>query len=362
MMKMKNTPFNRTPWGMAEPGYYKAPSKPFKVVSIPVHFVGSERTRTGSAIKIQRVLRGFLVRKTLRKIVAMRVELARIESEIRVEVVKREQKERVRVIETIMNLLLKLDSIRVLHYSGLRECRKSVIRKAIALQEMLDQMAVPVPDSDEGVKMEEKEGECVVEEGDCLVKEEEGSGKENLRNEDVEKESGCMEEESVGLETRLIEEEEDEVEFEEEQEEGEEIEALRTTSLIEEEEDEVECEEEQKQEEGEEIEALRNEEVQEKETVGTSLVVENCLVKEKEEGDGKKRELLMEKMVEDNHKMIEMMAQLFQRNETQTTLLTSLTQRVEQLERALACEKLRRKKKRKTDRKNKQTHLRNCFI
>jgi len=347
MMKMKNTPFNRTLWGMAEPGYHKAPSK---VVSIPVHFVGSERTRTDSAMKIQRVLRGFLVRKTLRKIVAMRVELARIESEIRVEVVKREQKERVRVIETIMNLLLKLDSIRVLHYSGLRECRKSVIRKAIALQEMLDQMAVPVPDSDEGVKMEEKEEECVVEEGNCLVEEEGGSGMENLRNEEVEKESECLEEESVGLETSLVEEEEEEVEFEEEQEEGEEVEALRTTSLIEEEE-----EEEQKQEEGEKIEALRNEEVQEKESVGKSLVVE--------EGDGKKRELLMEKMVEDNHKMIEMMAQLFQRNEMQTTLLTSLSQRVEQLERALACEKLRRKKNRKTDRKNKQTHLRNnCFI
>ncbi|KOM36734.1 hypothetical protein LR48_Vigan03g011500 [Vigna angularis] len=277
---------------MVEPSYYKAPSK---VVSIPVRFVSSERSRGDSAIKIQRVLRGFLVRKTLKKIAAMRVELARIESEIRLEVVKREAKERVRVIETIMNLLLKLDSVRVLHYSGLRECRKSVIRKAIALQEMLDQMGVA--DSNEGVKIEEKEEECAVEEWNCLVKEEEeDSGMENLRNE--------------------------------------------------EEEDEVECEE------GEEIEGLRNEEVQEKESV---------LVKE-EEGDRKKKELLMETMVEDNHKMIEMMTQLFQKNELQTSLLTSLSQRVEKLERAMASEKLRRKKKRKTDRKNKQTHLRNCFI
>ncbi|XP_047147239.1 uncharacterized protein LOC124819720 [Vigna umbellata] len=181
-MQMKNTSFERTPWGVVEPSYYKAPSK---VVSIPVRFVSSERSRGDSAIKIQRVLRGFLVRKTLKKIAAMRVELARIESEIRVEVVKREAKERVRVIETIMNLLLKLDSIRVLHYSGLREYRKSVIRKAIALQEMLDQMGVA--DSDEGVKMEEKEEECAVEEWNCLVKEEEeeeDSGMENLRNEE----------------------------------------------------------------------------------------------------------------------------------------------------------------------------------
>ncbi|QCE12833.1 hypothetical protein DEO72_LG10g4083 [Vigna unguiculata] len=262
-MQMKNTAFKRTPWGMVEPSFYRAPSK---VVSIPVHFVGSERSREASATEIQRVLRGFLVRKTLKKIEAMRVELARIESEIRVEEVKREAKERVRVIETIMNLLLKLDSVRVLHYSGLRECRKSVIRKAIALQEMLDQM-------------EEKEDECAmeeveeVEEGNCLVKEEE---EEDLRNEE------------------------------------------------------------------EDNEGLRNEEVQEKESVEKSL--------------------LMEKMVEDNQKMIEMMAQLFQRNEVHTALITSLTQRVEQLERALACERLRRKKKRKTDRKIKQTHLRNCFI
>ncbi|XP_014496904.1 golgin subfamily A member 6-like protein 6 [Vigna radiata var. radiata] len=282
---MKNTSFERTPWGMVEPRYYKAPSK---VVSIPVRFVGSERSRADSAIKIQRVLRGFLVRKTLKKIAAMRVELAQIESEIRVEVVKREPKERMRVIETIMNLLLKLDSVRVLHYSGLRECRKSVIRKAIALQEMLDQMGVA--DSDEGVKSEKKE-----EEWNCLVKEEEeeeeDSGMENLRNE----------------------EDDDEVE---------------------------------------EIEGMRNEEVQDKESV---------LVKE-EEGDRKKKELLMETMVEDNHKMIEMMAQLFQRNELQTSLLTSLSQRVEQLERVMASEKLRRKKKGKTCRKNKQTHLRNCFV
>ncbi|CAJ1839456.1 unnamed protein product [Sphenostylis stenocarpa] len=334
MMQMKNTPFNRTGWGMVEPVYHKAPSK---VVCIPVHFVGSERTRTDSAIKIQRVFRGFLVRKTLKKIATMRMELARIESEIRVDLVKREQKERVKVIETIMNLLIKLDSVRVLHYTGLRECRKSVIKNAIALQEMLDQMAVP--DSDEDMKMEEG-NECIVEEENCLVKEEKDSGMENMRNDEVEKEKGdCMEEEYIGLET----------------------------SLVEEEEGEMECEE--KQEEGEELEALRNEEqVEEKESVGTSLAVENCLVKEeegdcgREEGDGKQRELLMEKMVEDNYKMMEMMAQLFQRNEMQSTLLTSLSQRVEQLKRALACEKLRRNKKRKANGKNKQIHPKNCFI
>lgn len=70
----------------------------------------------------------------------------------------------------------------------------------------------------------------------------------------------------------------------------------------------------------------------------------------------------LEKMVEDNEKMMEMMAQLFQRNEMQTRLLTSLSQRVEQLERAFACNKLRRKKKRNVDAKNKQSHHKNGFI
>ena len=136
-------------------------------------------------------------------------------------------------------------------------------------------------------------------------------------------------------------------------------------SLVVEKEGEIECEEEQ--EEGEEIEALRNEEVEDKEGVGTSSVAENCLMKEeggdyeRAEGDGKKKDLL-EKMVEDNQKMMEMMAQLFQRNEMQTTLLTSLTQRVEQLERALACERLRRKKNRKDGSKKKQNHPKNGFI
>ncbi|KAG4922880.1 hypothetical protein JHK82_051858 [Glycine max] len=327
MMQMKNTPLYRTtPLGvMADPCYRKAPSK---VVSIPVHFVGSERTRTNSdsATKIQRVLRGFLVRNTLRKIAAMRVELERIECEVRVEVMKlkREQRERVRVSETIMNLLLKLDSVRVLHYSGLRECRKSLINKAIALQEMLDQMAVPNSD------------ECVGEEN-YLVKEEEGNGMETLRNGEVEKEKDmCMEEENIGL----------------------------GTSFVVEKEGEIKCEE---QEEGEEIEALNNEDVEEEDSEGgRGFVGENCLVKEeegdceREKGDGKKD--LLEKMVEDNQKMMEMMAQLFQRNEMQTTLLTSLTQRVEQLERALACERLRRKKNRKDGSKKKQNHPKNGFI
>ncbi|XP_020231915.1 uncharacterized protein LOC109812378 [Cajanus cajan] len=331
MMQMKSTPLHRTRWGMTQPGYnnYKAPSK---VVTIPVHFVSSESTRTGSATKIQKVVRGFLVRNTMRKISGMRVELERIEREISVEVLRREQRERVRVVETIMNLLLKLDSVRVLHYPGLRECRKSLIKKAIALQEMVDQI---------GVIDSEKEGECVGEEN-CL-KDEEAEKNQEVDKEKEEEEGMCMEEECLGFGSSLVEEKDCE--------EGEGIEGLRN---------EEDCE-------GEEIEGLRNEEDCEGEEI-EAMVGENCLVKD-EEGDceggrdeGKDKRELLEKMVEDNEKMMEMMAQLFQRNEIQTRLLTSLIQRVEHLERAFACEKLRKKKKRNGGAKNRQSDPRNGFI
>ncbi|KAL2329646.1 hypothetical protein Fmac_017227 [Flemingia macrophylla] len=322
MMQMKNTPMHRARWGMAPPSYnnYRAPSK---VVSIPVHFVSSESTRTSSAVKIQKVVRGFLVRNTMRKITATRTELERIEREIDVEVVRREQRERVKVVETIMNLLLKLDSVRVMHYSGLRECRKSLIKKAIALQEMVDQI---------GVVECEKEGECVGEEN-CL-KDEEGEKNDREEEEDI-----CMEEESIGSAACLDEEKEGEVECEED---GE-IEAIVGENYLLNDE-EGDCEE------GEKIEAM---------------VGENCLEKDEEGGryEGKnKRELLLDKMAEDNERMMEIMAQWLQRNEMQTRLLTSLTQRVEQLERAYACEKLRKKKKRNAGANNRKIDPRNSFI
>ncbi|KAJ6414759.1 hypothetical protein OIU84_003720 [Salix udensis] len=56
---------------------------------------------------------------------------------------------------------------------------------------------------------------------------------------------------------------------------------------------------------------------------------------------------LLEKMVEDNERMMGLMAELFERNEMQTRLLSSLSQRVEQLERAYICDQLRRRKKKR---------------
>ncbi|XP_057756637.1 BAG family molecular chaperone regulator 5, mitochondrial-like [Arachis stenosperma] len=162
MMNMKNIINNNN----VVPSYRGIPSQrtPSKVRTIPIHFVGSERSRENSAIKIQKVLRGFFVRNALKRIMGLRVELQSVEAKVyaSMEVIKRDQRERVRVSETIMNLLLKLDSVRVLSsWYGVRECRKSVIKKAIALQEMV-----------------ESESACVVEENgveenDAMVQEEE---------------------------------------------------------------------------------------------------------------------------------------------------------------------------------------------
>lgn len=116
-----------------------------KVVRIPVHFVGSEQVdRTGSAVKIQKVFRGFLVRKCLKKVKDIEVQVDEIEeklwgSEV-VELLRKEEKEKLRMNETLMSLLFKLDSICGMDF-GVKLCRKAVIRKAIALQERIDAIA-----------------------------------------------------------------------------------------------------------------------------------------------------------------------------------------------------------------------------
>lgn len=65
---------------------------------------------------------------------------------------------------------------------------------------------------------------------------------------------------------------------------------------------------------------------------------------EEERGDNKRNRELLEKTIEDNGKMMSMMTQIFKRNEQQTRMLNSSSQRVEQLEKAFISEMLRKKK------------------
>ncbi|KAK4402607.1 BAG family molecular chaperone regulator 5, mitochondrial [Sesamum angolense] len=98
-----------------------------KVVQIPIHFLGSvEVDRSGSALKIQKVFRGFFVRKCLRKIKDIKLQVDEIEerlstSEVR-DLLRRDERERVRMNESLMSLLFKLDSISGVDFgSGLQE-------------------------------------------------------------------------------------------------------------------------------------------------------------------------------------------------------------------------------------------------
>ncbi|KAJ1443103.1 BAG domain [Sesbania bispinosa] len=90
-----------------------------------------------------------------------------------VELIRRENRERLRVSESIMNLLLRLDSVRVLHYSALRDCRKSPSRKPLPFKNLLIKW-VDVGPTDEDQHLADSEG--MTEE--ALEKEREGEGGE----------------------------------------------------------------------------------------------------------------------------------------------------------------------------------------
>lgn len=82
-----------------------------------------------------------MIRKTVKKIASIRNEVYDIERRIDdtevVSLIRRDAKERLRVNETLMSLLFKLDSIRGVD-CGIRDLRKAVTKKAIALQEKVD--------------------------------------------------------------------------------------------------------------------------------------------------------------------------------------------------------------------------------
>ncbi|XP_045797374.1 BAG family molecular chaperone regulator 6-like [Trifolium pratense] len=324
--------------------YPRYNKKPSKVVSIPVRFVESERNRTDSATKIQKVARGFLVRKSLKKMLKIKVELEEIEKKVNneetVKMMKKEQKEKIRIGETIMNLLLRLDSV-VFHCCyALRDLRKLLIKRAIVLQEFVDQIQMMTTE----VEDENGEGKCDGVEEICLEKEEVGCEKENEGGKKIEalvNEVNCTEKEDGGCDEEIEGDEKmDSLVNEEKDVDGGEGKYVKEENcLIEEKEDEDE------------------EKMEVEESVGTSLVeegieVDSVMVKEEgkigiecEEVDGNRK--MLKRMMEDNEKMMDMMAQLFERNEKQTSLLTSLTQRVEQLEKAFICDKLRKKNKRR---------------
>ncbi|GLJ47447.1 hypothetical protein SUGI_1001360 [Cryptomeria japonica] len=169
--------------------------KPKNVVTIPVNFVNSETTKpkkvpamdeNAAAVKIQAAFRGFCVRKPrplnkLRVIMKTKAEVAeirrRVNDEHVVELIRRDEKERLKITEGIMSLLLRLDEIQgVIPF--VRESRKAVIRELVNLQETVDNILAAKSRQDAAIEVSVT-SEAAVEE--CPTVEENGT-------------AGCLEE------------------------------------------------------------------------------------------------------------------------------------------------------------------------
>ncbi|KAE8680207.1 putative PERQ amino acid-rich with GYF domain-containing protein 1 [Hibiscus syriacus] len=290
-------------------------------VSIPVRFVCSERGRSDSAIKIQKVFRGFLVRKNVKKIMAIREEVNEMERRVlqkeTVELIRNDSKEKLKANEILMSLLFKLDSVSGVD-SRVRDLRKSVIKKAIALQQLVD----AIVSGDQPVNSSNAEAvdqrQHIIDSSDNCIQSLESENLEETTNDAERVPESCEPEGTAAAAAAAAAIQGNE----EETSETNGIESFANHENTIEEDDENEGEEK-----------------------GMKTV--------SEEENGRK-EMMLEKIMEDNEKMMRLMEKLSERNETQTRMLCALTQRVEQLEKAFLCDKLRRKKRR-NDEKSQDT-------
>jgi hypothetical protein len=330
-------------------------------------------------LKIQKAFRGFLVRRSVRKIAAMRREVEEMERKVSeestVESIRSDQKERLRVNEALMSLLFRLDSVRGVD-SAVRDCRKAVIRRAIAMQELVDAIVagdgerilrsssegiagavnqtLEAPKADNGQASETEISAADLVDNCCDLRENCETSEElktqvvdsipnsvdSMPNPSEASDADCENSDKVdlggvdevGIETKANRSEEIAESVGKSQSESESGSSADPESLVE----GVE-ENSTKQEEGMEIVGPERKEVGVRDDCGGAGG--------REESKGGRE--LMERMMEDNERMMGLMTELFERNEMQTRLLSSLSQRVVQLERAFMCEKLRRKKKKR---------------
>lgn len=377
---MMDSPFFRNRWhSPAAPRYsrgipakHQATPSP-KVVSIPVHFVESERARTASALKIQKVFRGFLVRKSMKKILAIRSEVDEIELRISrketVDLIRNDPKERLKVNEALMALLFKLDSVRGVD-SSVRDCRKAVIRKVIVLQETADAIAHQTLGVADGTDTEIQaletgnRGNCADNSDaldgadviDGIVESQVIDGiVESKGNQDLADQTLGLQDDDVESIPHLGE-----------------AQVIMSEAIEKSLEKQVSNASVHKPSASEGVEPSQMETQSELSTIPPSLIgegeentstkqedaMEISLPEKPEEisevnfgtggRDDKKRkeEGLLERMMQDNEKLMGLMTDLLVRNEIQTRLLSSLSERVEQLERAFMSDKKRRKKKR----------------
>ncbi|KAL6629437.1 hypothetical protein ACP70R_029202 [Stipagrostis hirtigluma subsp. patula] len=119
-----------------------------------------------AAVRIQSAYRGYDVRRwqpldKLRKIRSVHEQMQGVKKQLQsleASSKKLTEREQVAISETIMNLLLKLDTIQGLHPS-VREARKSVARELVCLQEKLDTLCKQPSDEFCHTNMEEEKPE-----------------------------------------------------------------------------------------------------------------------------------------------------------------------------------------------------------
>uniref|UniRef100_A0A5B7BIB9 BAG domain-containing protein n=1 Tax=Davidia involucrata TaxID=16924 RepID=A0A5B7BIB9_DAVIN len=109
-------------------------------VPITVHLPTSQ-SQTSAAVKIQSAYRSYIVRTLVKKISAVNTEANRLERLIQrqetVDAVRTDNRERIKVNEALMGLLLRLDSVPGVDPT-VRELRRHVSRRIVGLQEILD--------------------------------------------------------------------------------------------------------------------------------------------------------------------------------------------------------------------------------
>lgn len=247
------------------------------------------------------------MRKSVNKIVTIKNEVEQTERRIArietVELIRKDAKERLKINETLMALLLKLDSVRGID-SGVRELRRGVIKKAIALQEKVDALVVTLPHTE--TENENKADSAKSDGGEIVDHSHPVSPIENPPPE------------NMPIEMPI----ENLVDHDDEEEEG----YCVVKEIVKEECNTMNSKTEVLQKEDEVMDDCGKEE-----TGG-----ENQAMSEVEEKKNSCEEL-----------QSQMMSDLVEKTEMQTRMINSLTHRVAQLEKGLLCDRLRRSNKKK---------------
>ncbi|XP_043690778.1 BAG family molecular chaperone regulator 5, mitochondrial isoform X2 [Telopea speciosissima] len=114
-------------------------------VPIDVHLPASlQPSESSAAVKIQSAYRAHMIRTLVKRIRAVNKEADRLQKLIQrqetVDAIRSDEREKVRMNEALMALLLRLDSVPGI-YPAVREIRRAASRRVVGLQEILDAVA-----------------------------------------------------------------------------------------------------------------------------------------------------------------------------------------------------------------------------